>query len=875
MKKVFMGMIMLICLLWLLESNCFAQGLVKISDDRDKVICVVFDNSSSMFKDDNGERDYTDRWVQADYAVRTLALMMNEGDILRPYIMGDYKNGSGSSHSNVVRISSDKTATLEALESVMGRMEFTQWTYFQGVESAAEGLNSPENKGKDCWIIILTDGEFNQPEKIDSGEKLKDKLEEITVQNPEISIAYVPIGNCQIHIEEERDHRLYTAAGNNILEQVTQVVNLIYARVQLDEGTKQRYIQQSDADGKLYVNMDIPIERMMVLLQDSEPSTEYVKIENLEEALQQKIVKESPSVTDAFLLTGENTISGRKNIPGKEGDVKVYDPDQIKYSILRGMLYDFKGNGDFRVNMQNEYVSIDVTRDAYETVDVYYQPAIFVQANYYQDGKLIEHGDDCLAISDNSASERCIRAGELIVELYMADSQGEPIQNQNSPLLYGDSFEVELQMEGGRTVQGQALDNYRYKFDVEEGQYELKVLTSWNESYMKVLEVQEPVLPLKLELMGEGDIWIDQPTGEGSIFGIRLWEGEEIITPPSAPYADIVCMIQDEDFQLEPLGYQGNGIWEFRITLADYERHQIADSIECQISAVRLYESGTAAATEASVEESYLLDIVSSPFELSAEEEYDDLRYWFKRLFGGEKIPMIYTCGDVELTAKQKAEGLVISDFQIEPSFMQKYFEIDKEGNLHLEDGLYGLFSRNDRPEEINVRMMVAYERYNTQATIIYEHIFTIKYIPVWARILIFTLLGAVVLWFGLCIGMSRTPYAIKRYRAALALPSGSTSSKVILKRKWNILIPFCKTAHLIFVEARGLGTPNLKGFDMVITNNFGGDGWRIVNYGDFSHRDYQIGGNPINKDNRIFSAERPFSVQDKRGRRRVLTMEK
>jgi len=831
-----------------------------------------------MFKDDEGAKDYTDRWVQADYAVRTLALMMNQGDILRPYIMGDYKNGTGGFVSdNTVNITESKEATLEALEAVMNRMKFTKMTYFQGVEAAVNSLKAREYSGKDCWIIILTDGEFNKPDKIESGEALKEKLMGITAENPKISIAYVPIGNCDIRFEEDRGKRLYTAEGSNILEQVTQVVNLIYARVQLDESTKQSYIQQSDSDGKLYVSMDIPIEKMIVLLQDSEKATEYAAIEDLEEKLRQKIVKESPTATEAFRFGGEISFTGRKTIPEEDekGKIPGYSTDRIMYSILRGLIYDFRGNGNYSMDMQNEYVSIDVTSDAYEAVDVYYQPAIFVQADYYQDGELVEHGDSCLAASDSSDSEKCIRAGELTVELYMTDSKGNRIANQDSALLYGDSFEVELCAEGGRSVPVQVLDNYRYRFEVEEGNYTLNVRTSWNESYMKNLEIQEPILPLSLELVDGDKIWIDQPEGEGSVFAVRIWEGEEIVPPPSAEKMEITCTIQDTDFCLKPLGYKGNGIWEYRITLADYEQHQIADSIQCYVKAMRPYDSGTAKPVEVFAEESYLLDIVSDPFELSVTAQSDNLSHWVTRLIWGEDIPVTYACDGMELTAKQKEEGLTISDFRIEPYSMQKYFKLDKEGNLHLKGGIYELFSNRYRPGEIGVTMAVAYERYNTVENIVYEHTFLVDYIPGWAKFCVFVLIGGMLLWVLLCIVKRKTKYAIKRAQVNFVLPSGGVPSKVLLRRKWNILIPFCKTAHLVFKEARGIGEPTVRGFDMVIMNDFGGKGWRIVNYGDFARKEYQIDGRAINKDNCTFSRNKAFSVQDRRGRRRVMEIDR
>ena len=75
-------------------ANCtvlrtYASGISRDSVDasKPKIISVIFDDSGSMI---NEGGIFTTRWVDADYATKAMASMMNEGDELRLYVMGDY-----------------------------------------------------------------------------------------------------------------------------------------------------------------------------------------------------------------------------------------------------------------------------------------------------------------------------------------------------------------------------------------------------------------------------------------------------------------------------------------------------------------------------------------------------------------------------------------------------------------------------------------------------------------------------------------------------------------------------------------------------------------------------------------------------------------
>ncbi len=878
MKKAHRIIIAVFCILILATAgkSAYAAGLSRLDEtEKEKIICVVYDNSSSMFQDDDPPKEYTDRWVQADYAMKALALMMNSGDTLRPYIMGDYKTeGRNTAGISSIQIKADSKVTLNELEKKMNAMKFTEMTYFEGVEEAAEDLKKSQTKNKDCWIIILTDGVFTSPEKMKDGkDSLVEELEKITADNANVSIGYVPIGKNAISLEGDRKKRIYTAEGGSIMEQVTRMINLIYGRVQLDESTKEDYVQQGDEAGRLNVRMDVPVEKMIVLLQDAGETGNYVDLEEgLEEKLNKRITAVDPTVTDAFVKASDIAFSGRSSVPGIEKGVKSHESAKIQYSILRGLIYNFTGNSEQNMDMEDQYVSIEVGRDAYDTVDVYYQPAVLVEMDYYQNGEKIEHGEGCTAALGGEETEKCIREGEMTIQLYMTDSSGTPIEKQDSPLLYENNFVVEMRSQDGTLIDQQELGGYRYQFQVEEGTYTLNITTAWNEVYAKQIEVQEPIRPLELERVSPDRVWIDQKEGDGSVLSVQIREGGEILGSAAAKNTEVECRVKDEDFIAERMGYQGDGIWKFRILLKDYEQHQIADSIECDITAVRKYQSGTKEVTGEPKDATISLQVVSGDFELSIEPKEKELLHPFRRIFLGEKLPLKYLCDGEELTEKQKKEGLVIQDFQIEPEYMNKYLGIDRNNNLQLKGGWIWLFSI---PEEIEVSMSGQYERYNTLKSFTIACAFSVKDVPLFVKIIIYIVIGLVIFWIAAYLCKKKfSRFYIGSIEAKLSGTRGGVPRDVKVKRLRQSLIPPCRTARLVFKESAGIGDPYIKSFNLKFMRNPGGDGWKIVNYGDFADsKRYRIGKSPVTEKNRIFSKKVPFFVLDKDGNEKKLEL--
>lgn len=134
--------------------------------------------------------------------------------------------------------------------------------------------------------------------------------------------------------------------------------------------------------------------------------------------------------------------------------------------------------------------------------------------------------------------------------------------------------------------------------------------------------------------------------------------------------------------------------------------------------------------------------------------------------------------------------------------------------------------------------------------------------------------LGMVMLWAVLCLLKRKTGIFIGKFQAYLIAEGGRVPTNVMLKRKRHLFDPFCKSAHLKFIEAEGVDDPYFHSFDILFERNIGGEGWKIINYTDFADSGvYQIEGHPITEEHRTFSRNIHFSVRDKIGKRQILVI--
>ena len=165
--------------------------------------------------------------------------------------------------------------------------------------------------------------------------------------------------------------------------------------------------------------------------------------------------------------------------------------------------------------------------------------------------------------------------------------------------------------------------------------------------------------------------------------------------------------------------------------------------------------------------------------------------------------------------------------------------------------------------QTVTVELSADYVKYNRQVEgtpLVME--LRIRPVPLAYKAAILIMLVIIALWVILCTVKVFTPLHIRKRRFAM---SGAVMTFVLdLKRKKNLFLPFYQNAKLVMAAGKDDVYAPVPGFEMVIRNSEGGNGYTLCNYESFKNSEvYHIGGLPITKNNRNFNNERCFSVKN------------
>ncbi|MGG2014749.1 vWA domain-containing protein [Bacillus sp. S10(2024)] len=144
-----------ILFLLLVCMNPFSS-LAKGEEGRQRVVSLVYDDSGSMRNND--------RWKYANYALQSLIALLDEKDTFSYVPMSHPAEGISVSLGNNKRQGEiDKIQTWNEQAN----------TPFQSVETAIQSMKREvqANAKREFWLIVLTDGAFNELEKQDDSEK--------------------------------------------------------------------------------------------------------------------------------------------------------------------------------------------------------------------------------------------------------------------------------------------------------------------------------------------------------------------------------------------------------------------------------------------------------------------------------------------------------------------------------------------------------------------------------------------------------------------------------------------------------------------------------------------------------------------------------
>lgn len=146
-------------LILLLPGSVYADGAYH--EVKSRAIAIVFDNSGSMYSDGNKA------WSQATYAMEVFAAMLNDGDILQIYPMGEITAG-GRKYSDTNPLEVSGGGNISLIQDIFTPQ--TVDTPISTIRRAHDGILKTQADEK--WLVVLTDGnKFYGDDPTDSSKR--------------------------------------------------------------------------------------------------------------------------------------------------------------------------------------------------------------------------------------------------------------------------------------------------------------------------------------------------------------------------------------------------------------------------------------------------------------------------------------------------------------------------------------------------------------------------------------------------------------------------------------------------------------------------------------------------------------------------------
>lgn len=638
------------------------------ADKAQKAIAIVLDDSGSMVHDNTAQVPYNTRWVEADYSVRALAAMMDNGDILRVYPLNEEGYFSATiGKDNLEEVLFDK------LES----MDYSGGTYFNQVGAAAEFLKGVERV--DRYLVVITDGVFQND---DNSKMTQGQLDNAIngILTPSIKMHYIQIGQADNNrVPSNSAVSVHYSSTQKITKQITDVINQIYHRVAMQDEDKEALITSSPSDG-LTVSFNIPVKNATIFLQgnmDWDRST-Y-------------------SAAD-YSIKSTKITAKKKNTLKLWGDLGANADNLIKTIPLSGLVINCEAPDTG--SMESVSVSGVPGLDK-EIIQVYYEPAVEQQITIMQrGGESFVYGrmDPPLFVE-----------GPVDIAVDYCGLNGETLNPNTASMLRAGSAAVEV---NGRLFNAARQEDGRYVYSgsLSAADAGSSIVISndigleggaW---FIPLEAVYEPNKALTLGLaLDSPKLTLDSAGRAVLLVSIS----DEISGAPTQWTAGMEIECTSEYFHAET----GNlacedGMIQIPLVLKDVDEHQIGGTERFTVKVSIPYSDSIRA--PASQEKTLPpVEITSEPHELSAELENASAK--LSRVFvGGQTFPVVYLCDGKPLTVEQRKDAEVSLTLQ-DPALSKL---------VTLRDGDIRLRARtlqwlNIRGEEYEGELTVSYTKWN------------------------------------------------------------------------------------------------------------------------------------------------------------------
>lgn len=344
--SLMLAVLTIVSLLTVSLPSASAAEVTKAEKNYD--IAVVFDNSGSMY-DNQG-------WCRAKYAMEIFASMLNYNrDKLHIFPMWEVttdgsKPNSGGSFAKIQIASENDINKISNLYTV-----HPSSTPFEPITEAHNYLKTSSADEK--WLIILTDGEFNQ-EKRGKGAFIDLQKRVSSLASKDIKVQYLGFGKAK---------ELKANPSNNFFAKKSSDTSLKDDLVQICNSIFQRSVLPKNRLNGEKLNLDLSMKNIIVFAQGAN-----AKIISL------------------------------KDSSGKE-IAKTLDSGQRKYSEIKAKDY---ANAPVDKSLAGQVVTFDackkgeytLTYSGADKIQIFYEPDVDIDISFVNsDGEKVEKPEDFVA----------------------------------------------------------------------------------------------------------------------------------------------------------------------------------------------------------------------------------------------------------------------------------------------------------------------------------------------------------------------------------------------------------------------------------------------------------------------------------------------
>lgn len=540
-----------------------------------RAIAIVFDNSGSMYIDNNRQA-----WCRATYAMEVFASMLNDGDVLQIYPMWPITVGGE-------KYSMDKPLEItDAAQASTIRDIFTDYpggTPIESIDCAAAGLQSVQADKK--YMIVLTDGGTFSLGGSDLVEnRTKEELDNRVKKyaGPEMTVMYLGVGqNAAIPDTAESAYfaKEKVVDSQDVLSTLTVMCNQVFGRDTLPK---------NHISGK-QIEIDISMSKMIVFVQGED-------ISNLK-------------------LTGSavgKKIGEQKTQYSTRGTSKY---PSVPDTSLQGMMVTYAdcGAGTYNIEYSGTATS----------VEVYYEPDadlafVFTDANGNTvDPNALYEGDYKVSFGMMDGKTGKLIESDLLGNpqyngFYYINGESKPIERSgfsgsvDVPLKVGDTFDANLTVTylSGYTITKDSSD-----FGWGEGGIEVVPKTAGT---LK-LEITGGDKTYELQTLEEGSPYIAKVYHDGTLLTGEKLESVDLRWEPEKSNAEIKKQFKDDHWELyllykDPDAPESTACGECTVTIfAHYNpRGSLEATAECPLT-YTIKDNAAPLQMELVVPESYIV----------------------------------------------------------------------------------------------------------------------------------------------------------------------------------------------------------------------------------------------------------------------------